>query len=103
MKRLRSLVSVGRTTHRGASSMIMVVGSISSLLSLVSRSLKAVFPSAPGMCTWNERRLDTRFFDIRDALVECALVHQGAAFSGDRHIAGDRIGLAKIAAAGIER
>src|SRR6266545_7180705 len=101
MKRLRSLVSVGRTTHRGASSMTMVVGSISSLLSVVSWSLESVCRSAPGVCTGNQRSLDARLFDVGYALVERTLVNQGAAFGGDRHIAGYRIGFAKIAPAGI--
>src|SRR6266545_2158841 len=103
MKRLSAFVSVGRTTHRGASSMRMVVGSIvGSPLRLAAIS-ESVFRPAPGMRAGHERRPDPGLFDVREAFVERALMHQSAAFRGYRDVTVHRIGFAEITAARVER
>src|SRR5271166_3914181 len=104
MKRLRSLVSVGRTTQRGASSMRMVVGSMTfSPSCFETRSLEPVFLLAPRMGAGDERRLDACLLDVGERRIEGGLVNQGAALGGYRDIARHRVRIAQVAATRIER
>ena len=80
MKRLRALVSVGRTTHRGASSTRMVVGIILWSPLPCLRFQKPSSLLAPGCVPGDERGFDAGFLDIGKTPVKRGLVHQSAGF-----------------------